>query len=109
MVGFTGLEDKWVDVVVSENMCGPIIEVDVVNVKEEDLWIQLASSTCPTEENHCLHLAIPVHISGWRVVDYPVTGEVPAMILGVISSLVNHHMWHKARSIRSVKYKSITP
>ena len=52
-----------------EKMCGPIIEVAVMAVKEEDLWIELAGSTGPTEETHCLHSAIPVHISRRRVVD----------------------------------------
>ena len=37
--GFTCLQDKWGYVVVSKNMCGPIIEVAVMAVKEEDLWI----------------------------------------------------------------------
>ena len=32
--GFTCLQDKWVDVVVSHNMCGPITEVAVMAVKE---------------------------------------------------------------------------
>ena len=41
--GVSGLEDKWVDVVGPEKICGPIIEVDVMSVKEEDLWIELAS------------------------------------------------------------------
>ena len=31
--GVAGLEDKWVDVVESENMCGPIIEVAVMAAK----------------------------------------------------------------------------
>ena len=61
--GVSGLEDKWVDVVGSKKMCGPIIEVAVMAVKEEDLWIDLASSKGPTEETNCLHPDIPVHIS----------------------------------------------
>ena len=61
--GVACLEDKWVDSVVSEKMWGPIIEVDVMVVKEEDLEVGLASSTGPTEETHCLHPDIPVHIS----------------------------------------------
>ena len=60
--GVAGLEDKWGDVVGSQNMCGPIIEVADVAIKEEDTEIDLASSTGPTEETHCLHPAIPVHI-----------------------------------------------
>ena len=43
-------------------MCGPIIEVDVMAVKEEDLGVDLDISIGPTENNHCLHPAIPVHI-----------------------------------------------
>ena len=39
------LEDKWGDVVGLQNMCGPITEVAVMAVKEEDLGIDLASST----------------------------------------------------------------
>ena len=31
--GVAGLEDKWGDVVGSEKMCGPIIEVAVMDVK----------------------------------------------------------------------------
>ena len=67
--GVACLEDKWGDVVGSQNMCGPIIEVDVVAVKEEDLGVHLARSTGPTEETHCLHPAIPIHIYRWRTVD----------------------------------------
>ena len=37
--GVACLEEKWVDVLVLQNMCGPIIEVAVISVKEEDLWI----------------------------------------------------------------------
>ena len=47
--GVTCLEDKWGYVVGLKNMCGPIIEVAVVAVKEEDLEVHLASSTGPTE------------------------------------------------------------
>ena len=61
--GVAFLEDKWVDVVGLQNMCGPIIKVAVVAIKEEDLGVHLASSTGPTEETHCLHPATPVHIS----------------------------------------------
>ena len=61
--GVAGIEDKWGDVVILEKMCGPIIKVAVMAVKEEDLWIRLSSSTGPTEYNHCLHPDIPVHIS----------------------------------------------
>ena len=53
----------------SDKMCGPIIEVYVIEVKEEDLWIHLDSSTGPTEENHCLYKPIPVDTSRQRVVD----------------------------------------
>ena len=74
-----------------EKMCGPIIEVAVMAFKEEDLGVDLAISTGPTEENNCLHPDIPVRISRRRVVDYPVTGEVPVKILGVIFCLVNNH------------------
>ena len=61
--GVAGLEDKWGDVVGLEKMCGPIIEVSVMAVKEEDLGVDLASSTGPTEETRCLNPAIPFHIS----------------------------------------------
>ena len=64
--GVTCLEDKLGDVVGLQNMCGPIIEVAVMAVKEEDLGVHLARSTGPTEETHCLHPAIPVHISRRR-------------------------------------------
>ena len=67
--GVACLEDKRGDVEGSQNMCGPIIEVAVMAVKEEDLGVDLASSTDPTEETHCLHPAIPVLISRWRIVD----------------------------------------
>ena len=46
--GLAALEDKWGYVVGSEKMCGPIINVAVVAVKEEDLLIELASSVGPT-------------------------------------------------------------
>ena len=68
-------------------MCGPIIEVAVMAVKEENLGVDHASSTGPTEQTHCLHPAIRVHISRRRVVDYPVTGEVPVKILVYFSDL----------------------
>ena len=61
--GVSGIEDKLVDVVGLENICGPIIELSVMAIKEEDLLIDLDSSTSTTEETHCLHLAIHVHIS----------------------------------------------
>ena len=67
--GVVCLEDKWGDVVGSENMCGPIIKVAIMAFKEEDLGVHLASSTGPIEETCCLHPDIPVHISRWRVVD----------------------------------------
>ena len=61
--GVARLEDKWGDVVGSQNMCGPIIGVAYMFVKEEDLGVDLASYTGPTEETNCLHTATPVHIS----------------------------------------------
>ena len=61
--GVACLEDKWGDVVVLQNMCGPIIEVAVMAAKEEDLAVDLASSTGTTEETRCLHPSIHVHIS----------------------------------------------
>ena len=67
--GSVSLEDKWGDVVGLDNMCVPIIKVAVISVKEEELLIDLASSTGPTEETHFLHPAIPVHISQRCVVD----------------------------------------
>ena len=66
--GVTYLEDKWGDVVGSEKMCGPFIGVAVMAIKEEDLGVELASSTGPTEDTHSLHPAIHVHISQRRVV-----------------------------------------
>ena len=56
--GFACLEDKWGDVVVLEKMCGPIIKVAVMVVKEEDLGYDIAICICPTEDNHCLHTSI---------------------------------------------------
>ena len=67
--GVDCLEDKWRYVVVLKNMCGPITEVDVMAVKEEDPGVELASSTGHTEDTHCLHPALPIHISRRRVVD----------------------------------------
>ena len=67
--GVACLEDKWGDVVGSEKMCGPITKVAVMAVKEEDLGVDLASSTVPTEETYLLHPATPVLISQRRVVD----------------------------------------
>ena len=67
--GVTGLQDKRGDVAGLQNMCGPIIEVAVMAVKEEDLGVHLASFTGPTEETHCLHPDIPVYISRRRIVD----------------------------------------
>ena len=66
--GVTCLQDKWGDVVGSKNMCGPIIEVAVMDVKEEDLGVHLARSTGAIKETHCLHPAIPIHISRRRTV-----------------------------------------
>ena len=67
--GVACLEDKWGDVVGSQNMCGLIIKVAVMAVKEEDLGVDIAISTGPTEETHLLHPAIPIHISRRRIVD----------------------------------------
>ena len=61
--GVTCLQDKWGYVVGLQNMCGTIIEVAVMAVKEEELGVHLARSTVATEETHCLHQAIPIHIS----------------------------------------------
>ena len=61
--GVACLEDKWGDVVGLQNMCGPIIEVAVMSVKEEDLGVNLARSIGLTEETHCLYPSIPVNIS----------------------------------------------
>ena len=67
--GVACLEDKWGDVVESENMCGPIISLDIMAVKEEDLGVYLARYTGARKETRCLHPAIPVHISRRSVVD----------------------------------------
>ena len=89
--GVAGLEDKLVDVVGFYKMCDPTIKVAAMNVKEEDLWIELASSTDPTEETNCLHLDIPFHIYRRHAVDYAVNGKVPVKILGLIFYLLNDH------------------
>ena len=52
----------------SEKMCGPFIGVAVMAIKEEDLGVELASSTGSTEDTHSLHPDIHVHISQHRVV-----------------------------------------
>ena len=67
--GVARLEDKWGDVVGSENMCGPIVKLAVMYTKEEDLCIDLDSYRVLTEETHCLHPSIPVHLYRWCVVD----------------------------------------
>ena len=67
--GVTGLQDKRGDVAGSQNMCGPIIEVAVMAVKEEDLVVYIAIFTGPTEETHCLHPDIPIHTSQLLIVD----------------------------------------
>ena len=107
--GFACLEDKWGDVAGSENMCGPIIEEAVMVAKEKDLEVDIASSAGTTEETHCLHPYIPVHISQQRVMDYPVTGGIPVKILGVIFCLVKNHIWHKALVISYGEYQNSTP
>ena len=66
--GVTCLQDKCGDVVGSQNMCGPIIEVAVMAVKEEDLGVHLSRSTGARKETHCLHPDIPIHISQRRTV-----------------------------------------
>ena len=66
--GFTCLQDKWVDVVILKNLCGPIIKVAVMAVKEEDLRVHLAISIGARKETHFLHPAIPIHISRRRTV-----------------------------------------
>ena len=90
-------------------MCFPIIELAVVAVKGEDLGVDLDISTGPTEDTHCLHPAIPVHISRRRIVDYPVTGEVPVRIPGVIFCLANNHRWHEELTIISCEDQISTP
>ena len=50
--GVACLEDKWGDVVGLEKMCGPIIKVDAMTVKEEDLGVDIVRYTGPTEETH---------------------------------------------------------
>ena len=93
----------------SEKMCGLIIGVASMSVKEEDLGFELASSTGPTEETYFLHPAIPIHISRRHVVDYPVTGEVPVKILGAIFCLVKNYSWNESLAISSGEYQSSTP
>ena len=66
--GVTCLQDKWGDVEGSQNMCGPIIEVAVMDVNEEDLGVHLSRSTSARKETHCLYPDIPIHISRWRTV-----------------------------------------
>ena len=66
--GVTCLQDKWGDVVGLKNICGPIIKVAVIAVKEEDLGVHLARYTDARKETHCLHLDIPIHISRRRTV-----------------------------------------
>ena len=66
--GVTCLQDTWGDVVGSENMCGPIIKVAVMDAKEEDLGVNFAKSTGARKETHCLHPAIHTHISRRRTV-----------------------------------------
>ena len=56
------LEDKLGDVVGSYKMCGRFTKVTVMDVKEEYLGVELSISTGPTEDTHCLHPEIPVHI-----------------------------------------------
>ena len=50
--GVACLEDKWEDVVGLQNMCGPIIEVAVTDIKEEDLGFDIAIYTGTNEETH---------------------------------------------------------
>ena len=90
-------------------MCGPITKVAVVAGKEEDLGVDLARSTGPTGDIHCLHPAIPVHKSLRRFVNYPVTWEVPVKILGVICFLVDNHRWHESLAISSGEDQRSTP
>ena len=66
--GVTCLQDKWGYVVGLKNMCGPIIEVAAMAVKEEDLGVHLARFTGARKETHCLHPAIPIHIPRRRTV-----------------------------------------
>ena len=40
--------DKWGYVVILENMCGPIIEVAVMALKDEDMGVDLDIYTSPT-------------------------------------------------------------
>ena len=47
--GVAYLEDKWGDVVGSEKMCGPFIEVAIMAIKEEYLGCKLASSIVPVD------------------------------------------------------------
>ena len=107
--GVAGLDYNWVDVVVLGKVCRPIIEVDVMAVKEEDPCIDLANSTGPTEETHFLHPDTPLHISIRCVVDQPVTGESPGNILGVIFCLVKNRRLNEALDISSGEYQSSTP
>ena len=107
--GVAGLKDKWGDVVGLEKICCPFIKLAVMAAKEEDLWIELARSTGTTEETHCLNQAIPVYIYRRHVVEYPVTGEVPEKILGVIFCLVNNHRCHEAMPISSGEDQSSKP
>ena len=61
--GVIGLDYKWEDVVVLDNICGPIIKLAFISIKEVELWIELAGSIGPTEKTCFLHPDTPVHIS----------------------------------------------
>ena len=50
--GVACLDNKWGDVVGLDKICVPIIKGAVMEVKEENLGVEIASSTCPTLETH---------------------------------------------------------
>ena len=65
-------------------MNSPFIKMAVMVIIEEDLLIYLVCSTHCIEMYHCLYLSIPVYISIWCIVDYPVFSNFLLKILDVV-------------------------
>ena len=82
-------------------MNGKIAKISFMAIIEEDLRIELVLSTYILEMHYLLHPDIPIRISIWCIVDYPVFRSVVVKILGIVCCLVKYHICNKSLGISS--------
>ena len=82
-------------------MCqGKFVEVNIVSIKEEYLIVDRGCAAYVGYLGHGIMPPVPIHVSIWCVMDYPVQWDVVTEILGVLLGLVNNDGRHEAFPIR---------